>query len=243
MKMIIANWKMNLGVRESVAQARGVLRLIQGKDVLPTLVICPSFTALAEVRKVTARSKIELGAQHVGPEREGAFTGEVSAAQLHDVGVEFVIVGHSERRAALHEDDALIADQLKAAFTAGITPILCVGEDAVTQLMQVFRHINVPRRARVIVAYEPAWAIGSGSAAQPADVVAKHRVIREALKELNLDVQLRVVYGGSVDAENAYSFLREPEIDGVLVGGASLKIHEFEGIVRAACDVIAAQQL
>ncbi|KKW29635.1 MAG: Triosephosphate isomerase [Candidatus Uhrbacteria bacterium GW2011_GWD2_52_7] len=234
---------MNLGVRESVAQARGVLRLIQGKDVLPTLVICPSFTALAEVRKVTARSRIELGAQHVGPEREGAFTGEVSAQQLHDIGVQYVIVGHSERRKIFHEDDALIADQLKAAFTAGITPILCVGEDSAAQVMHALRHLVVPRRARLIVAYEPTWAIGTGNAAQPADVVTEHKLIRDALKDLKLDEQSQIVYGGSVDAENAYSFLREPEIEGVLVGGASLKIHEFQGIVGAACDVIAAQQL
>lgn len=243
MKTIVANWKMNLGVRESVAQARGVLRLIQGKETLPAIVLCPSFTALSDVRKVTVRSRVELGAQNVGPLRDGAFTGEVSAAQLEDVGCRYVIVGHSERRGAFHEDDDMIADRLKAAFASGLTPILCVGDDTATELMRAFRGVDVPRRAAFFVAYEPASAIGTGNAKQPSDVLAKHRVIRAALTELKLADRAQILYGGSVDAGNAYSFLREPEIDGVLVGGASLKIHEFEGIVKAACDVIAAQNL
>ncbi|MCR4312160.1 MAG: triose-phosphate isomerase [Candidatus Uhrbacteria bacterium] len=255
MKTIIANWKMNLGVRESVAQARGVLRILQGKEVLPTIVLCPSFTALAEVRKVTVRSHVELGAQNVGPNHAGAYTGEVSAQQLEDVGAHYVIIGHSERRTRFHEDDGLISDRLTATFAAGLTPILCVGEDAATrergeheafvaaQVMRAFRGVDVSNRAQVIIAYEPIWAIGTGTSAEPADVLAMHRIIREAAASLKLSDRLHVVYGGSVDGTNAYRFLREPEVDGVLVGGASLKIHEFEGIVGAACDVIAAQQL
>ena len=243
MKTIIANWKMNLGLRESVAQARGVLRLLEGKDVLPLIVICPAFTALSETRKAVARSRVALGAQNVGPERPGAFTGEISAAQLVDAGARYAIVGHAERRMHFHEDDELISDRLKAAFAAQLTPILCVGEDASAQLMRAFRGVELPSRAQVVVAYEPLGAIGTGEAVEPEHVVVKHRLIREALKSLKLDGRSQILYGGSINAENAYSYLREPEIDGLLVGGASLKSHEFGGIIEAACDVMTTQQL
>ncbi len=256
MKTIVANWKMNLGIRESVAQARGVLRAIQGRETLPTIVLCPSFTALAEVRKVTVRSHVSLGAQNVGPERDGAFTGEVSGQQLDDIGCTHIIVGHSERRATFGENDDLVADRVKAAFTAGLTPIVCVGESreerdagdadrvVAAQVMRAVRGVAVPKRASVLFAYEPVWAVGTGTSAEPADAIVMHRVITAAAVESGLDLErVSVLYGGSVDGKNAYSFLREPEVGGVLVGAASLKMHEFESVIAAACDVIDAQSL
>lgn len=245
MKTVIANWKMNLGIRESVAQARGVLRGIQGKEVLPRLVVCPSFTALAEVRKVLVRTHVELGAQNVGPQRVGAFTGEVGAAQLEDVGCKYVMIGHSERRTTMHEDGAMVHEKVKIALESSLTPILCVGEDALAQIARDLKGIEVPRKGQLIVAYEPSWAIGTTNAAAPADVVEMHKALRSAVEQMTgiSGDRLSVVYGGSVDAKNAYNFLREPEIDGVLVGGASLKIHEFEAIVNAAADVMIAQSV
>lgn len=245
MKTVIANWKMNLGIRESVAQTRGVLRGIQGKEVLPRLVVCPSFTALAEVRKVLVRTHVELGAQNVGPQRAGAFTGEVGAAQLEDVGCKYVIIGHSERRTHMREDDGLVHEKVKLVLESSMTPILCVGEDALAQIARDLKGVDVPRKGSLVIAYEPAWAIGTANAAVPADVVKMHRAIRTAVEQaigLSGD-RLTIVYGGSVDGKNAYSFLREPEIDGVLVGGASLKMHEFEAIMTAAVDVMIAQNV
>lgn len=257
MKHIICNYKMQLGVRESVALARGVLRGIQGQDVVPAIVVCPSFPALAEVRKVLVRSHVELGAQNVAAEAPGALTGEVAAAQLADIGCEYVIVGHSERRARLNETDTMVHAKLEQTLATTMTPILCVGEDAAQraagkaedvverQLTQAFQGLLWPRRRRAIVAYEPVWAIGSGTPATPADCIAMHRTIRHVAHGL-LGVpaeDIVVLYGGSVDGHNAYTLLRERNIDGVLLGGASTKLHECLAVITAAREVMEAQRV
>ncbi|MEK9155172.1 MAG: triose-phosphate isomerase [Patescibacteria group bacterium] len=257
MKTIIANWKMHLGIRESIAHARGVLRAIMGNDVLPEIVVCPSFTALSEVRKVLVRTHVQLGAQTMGPERFGAFTGEVSVAQLDDAGCLFVILGHSERRMMAGETDATVNTKMKLITQTSLVPVLCVGEsrdvrkagDAETfvarQLADALRNVRIAKSARLIVAYEPLWAIGSGESATPADAVAMHTMIREIVtKTIGVkNESLSVLYGGSVNGANAYQFLREPAIDGVLVGGASLKLQEFEAILTAGRDVMVAQNV
>lgn len=256
MKIVVANWKMHLGIRESLAHARGVLRSMMGNEVLPEIVLCPSFTALSEVRKVLVRTRVGLGAQTMGTERFGAFTGDVSVAQLDDVGCGFTIIGHSERRAMNGETDAVVNAKMKLVTQTSLVPILCVGESkadrdagnaetvVAKQLGAALAGVSFAKVSRLIVAYEPVWAIGSGTSATPADAVAMHATIRAVLEKLvGKGVSISILYGGSVSAENAYQFLREPVVDGVLVGGASLKIQEFETIMYAARDVMIAQNV
>lgn len=239
MKYIVANWKMNLGIRESVALARGTLLALQGKEVVPEVILCPSFSALAEVRKTLARTRMHLGAQDVGPGRSGAFTGEVGVAQLEDAGCSYVIVGHSEQR-ALGEDEETVAKKLAAVWESqGLTPILCVSSAA--ELKPSLARIK-PSRKKLFVAYEPTWAIGTGNPASPADAVRELTTLKADLESLGFAAEnLVMLYGGSTNAENAYSYLREPVIDGLLVGGASLKVQEIHGIISAAHEVITAK--
>lgn len=249
---------MHLGIRESLAHARGILRAMMGNEVLPEIVICPSFTALSEVRKVLVRTRVALGAQTMGTERFGAFTGDISVAQLDDVGCAFVLIGHSERRAMNGETDAVVNAKMKLIAQTSLIPVLCVGESkaerdagnaekvVAAQIGAALRDVAFAgARARLLVAYEPVWAIGSGVSATPADAVAMHNVIAAVLEKLlgNAHVDVQILYGGSVDGANAYQFLREPEIDGVLVGGASIKMQEFETIIFAARDVMIAQDV
>lgn len=256
MKYVVGNWKMNLSVRESIALVRSVLRAVQGRDHFPGIVVCPSFTALAEVHKVVTRTHVSLGAQNAGPDRAGAMTGEIGIAQLEDVGCDYVILGHSERRQRFGEDDAVVHDRLTAVLASDLTPIVCVGEPkdvresgkeqayVLKQLKLAFANQKLPRGKQVMVAYEPIWAIGSGNPATPAEAVAMHKVIRDfCASELKLTGdRVAVLYGGSIDGKNAYQFLREPEIDGLLVGGASIKANEFAKVLEAACDVMEAQE-
>ncbi len=257
MKTIVANWKMHLGIRESLAHARGVLRSMMGNEVLPEIVLCPSFTALSEVRKVLVRTRVALGAQTMGTERFGAYTGDVSVAQLDDTGCTFVLLGHSERRAMNGETDAAVNAKMKLIAQTSMIPVLCVGESradrdagraetvVAAQLGAALRDVVFAGPARLLVAYEPIWAIGTATSATPADAVAMHKIISAVLEKLlgKAHVDVQILYGGSVDGANAYQFLREPEIDGVLVGGASLKMQEFETIMFAARDVMIAQDV
>lgn len=247
---------MHLGIRESVALARGVLRGLRGKEETPDVLLCPSFTALAEVHKVVARSRVRLGAQNCGFDRSGAFTGEVSTHMLEDVGAEAVIVGHSERRTTFRETDEMVNKKMHAAAESKLAPILCVGESMETrdageahafvraQLLAALAGVTFGRSASLYIAYEPIWAIGTGNPATVADVIDMHQTIRETARKLDVvpDDQLFVLYGGSVDGENAYQFLREREVDGLLVGGASLKLQQFHMILDAAGEVMHAQE-
>lgn len=257
MKYIVGNWKMHLGIRESVALARGILRAQRGREVAPTTVICPSFLALAEVHKVLARSRVMLGAQNCGFDRSGAYTGEVSTAMLEEVSCSHVIIGHSERRELFDESDAVIAKRFLSALNSKVVPILCVGETAEVrkdkkeltyvkkQLDSVLNGISsFSKKKELFIAYEPVWAIGSKNPAEIEDVLRMHKAIRaHVAKKLSLsESQVKVLYGGSVDGKNAYSFLREDGIDGLLVGGASIKLHEFSHILESAFDVMEAQQ-
>lgn len=247
---------MNLGVRESVALARGVLRHLRGKDVTPEVVLCPPATALFEVYKSLARSRVATGAQTCGPSyRGGAFTGEISPSMLEDVKVEYVLLGHSERRRSFGENDEMIMKKLQALSESNLQPILCVGETAAEheagdalevvsdQLRTVLKYAKWPRGKKLMIAYEPIFAIGTGETPDPGYIVEMHQQIKEVLIEETdfNDENIKVLYGGSVNADNAYQLLREPSVDGVLVGGASLKIQEFKGILDAATDVLIAQ--
>jgi triosephosphate isomerase (TIM) len=255
-KIVIANWKMNLGIRESLALAKTTLLALQGKEIAPRVVLCPSFLALADVHKVLVRSRVLLGAQDVGPDRFGAYTGAVGVGHLEDVGCQYVLIGHSERRSIFDESDELLRKKISAALHGKqLQPVVCVGESreehdageaiqaTVRMLRRTLAAVEIPKSAPLpVVAYEPVWAIGSGKQPLVPEVLATIRALRETMQELFPRRALYpVLYGGSVNAENAYAFLREPEIDGVLVGGASLKVQDFQGILSAACDVMTYQ--
>ena len=248
--------EMNVGVRESVALARGTLLTVRGRKMIPELIVCPPFVALGEVKKVVARSAASLGAQNMSSEDSGAFTGEISARMLQELGVSSVILGHSERRALFGETDEQIAKKVQQAFAHQMTPIVCVGEsteerDAGTarevvrnQLAGALSNTRLRGSDTLFVAYEPIWAIGTGRSAEIGDVLEMHAFIRSIVSEVFSDAsakQIRVLYGGSVNGDNAYQFFREEEVDGVLVGGASVKLNQFREIVDAAAEVLEAQ--
>lgn len=252
MKHVIANWKMHLTIRESLALGRAVMLAGKGKSVFPNVVLCPSFPALADVHKLISKSRVRLGAQDVFWQDTGAFTGEVSPRQLKDAGCTHVIIGHSERRSILGVTDEMVNKKLLSALGAGLIPIVCVGESksdraagkakAVVerQINAALQTVKLKPRDLILFAYEPVWAIGTGVAATPADAVDMHahiRVVAASLLNGSKAKQLALLYGGSVDEKNAYAFLREGEVDGVLVGGASVKWRSFEGILKAVMEV------
>ena len=244
--VVAGNWKMH-GTRAE--NSRLVEALVEASDALPCeVVICPPAVYLWEIGRQLKDSRIGLGAQTLCAEDHGAFTGEVSGAMLRDVGASHVIVGHSERRALYGEGDALVARKFGAAQAAGLTPILCVGEtldewergvtEAVVarQLDAVLEVAGVAAFARAIVAYEPVWAIGTGKNATPDQAQAVHAFIRAriAARDAIIGDGLRLLYGGSVKAANAAELFGKPDVDGGLVGGASLKADEFVRICAAA---------
>ncbi len=256
MKTIIGNWKMNVGVRESVALARGTLLAMRGRKIAADVVVCPSFVALSEVYKVTARSSIALGAQNFFWEDHGAFTGEVSARMLTEVGVTHILLGHSERRHLFGETDDRVNKKMRQAFAHGLIPILCVGETQEeytqgqtrtriqSQLAAALFNVRLKNRDQLYIAYEPVWAIGSGKTPVVSEMIAIHAFIRQLFFELYPLTEpsaVRVLYGGSVDSQNAYPFLREEEVDGLLVGGSSVKLNQFKDIIVVAGDVLEAQ--
>ncbi len=249
---------MNVGVRESVALARGTLLTLRGRKVAPEVVICPSMIALSEVRKVIARSSVQLGAQDVFWEDHGAFTGETSGRMLTEIGVTHVIIGHSERRSLFGETDEIINKKVLHALANQLTPILCVGETATAraegkerdhvreQLGRALLEVRLKSYDRLLVAYEPVWAIGTGKIAEVADVLTMHEFVRGVLSEIfpiSDPTFMCVLYGGSVDGTNAYPFLRESQVDGLLVGGASVKLNQFKEIIEAASEVLEAQNV
>jgi triosephosphate isomerase (TIM) len=257
MKTIVANWKMNVGVRESVALARASLLLLRGKRIVPDLVLCSSHGALSEVRKVLARSSASLGAQDMADEEQGAFTGETSVRLLTELGVSHVILGHSERRDLYGETDEMVNKKVLLAIKNKLIPIICIGEtkdekesnktrDVVkSQLTKALHGVKLRGSNKLMIAYEPRWAIGTGETPDVNEVIEIHQFIREILEDVFSSTspeQLSVLYGGSVKKENAYSFMRESQIDGVLVGGASVKISQFKNVVEAAIQVLEAQE-
>jgi triosephosphate isomerase (TIM) len=245
-KLIVGNWKMNgslAGLAELAAIA-GAARGGAGVDVA----ICPPFTLIAPA--VARSGRLAIGAQDCHWAPDGAHTGAISAAMLKEAGARLVIVGHSERRAEAGEDDSLVRAKAEAALAAGLTAIVCVGESeaereagqaeqrVAAQLAGSLPDPDGPERARgeLVVAYEPIWAIGTGKVARPADVGAMHAAIRRVLTERFGDAggRVRILYGGSVNAANAAELLAVAEVDGALVGGASLTAAAFVPIVEAA---------
>lgn len=244
MKTIIANWKMYVGARECVELARATLSALGDREGSSEVVLCPPFVALADVGRIIAGSRVALGAQDVFWETQGAFTGEISVSMLKDSQVSRALVGHSERR-ALGETDAMVNKKIRALLAGGIIPVFCVGETAlerdsgkaeetvIRQLQEGLNGVSLQKEHRLFVAYEPVWAIGTGRRAEASDVVEIHKTIRKTVSDL-LSSPVSVLYGGSVDEKSASAFLREPEIDGVLVGSASVRADAFAGILDAA---------
>lgn len=246
--IIAGNWKMSNTIAEAVTLVKELLPLVA--DVQSTeIVVCPPFTALYSVGQAIAGSRIALGAQNLFWEEKGAYTGEIAPGMLVDLGVRYVIVGHSERRAYQHETDADIAKKLEAAFKVGLIPILCVGEhlaereagraeDVVKSQLEVdLQLLTRDQIPQLVIAYEPIWAIGTGRSAQPTDAAAMAQVIRDVVAaKFGSDTAdaVRVQYGGSVNATNSSDFLTLDGIDGALVGGASLKAQDFAAIVKSA---------
>ena len=237
MRLIVANWKMHKTRSEAAAFASELSGLIADGVSGRELVVAPSFTAFAEARD--ARGRWSLASQNVAEEREGAFTGEVSARQVADAGCRYAIVGHSERRRLFGEDGPILAKKLARCREAGLTPIYCLGETAEerdagltasTFVRQVDTLASDPVDLPLVVAYEPVWAIGTGRAATPADAEAA-RVHLASL--LSARRSVRILYGGSVTPENAASLASGTRMDGFLIGGASLSASSFASIARA----------
>jgi triosephosphate isomerase (TIM) len=248
-KQIIAgNWKMNCTLAETASLINGLKEALPDATLAREVLLCPPYTSLAIANELIKGTPFRLGAQNVHQEEAGAFTGEISVPMLREAGCEYVIIGHSERRAYYHEDDALINKKVKAALGGGLIVILCVGEtleerekgvtnDVVqTQLEGSLHGIGQEELQQIIIAYEPVWAIGTGRNATPEQANEVHSYIRRLIADRYTDAvagDLIIQYGGSVKADNAASLLSMPDIDGALVGGASLKADTFAKIVTA----------
>lgn len=245
-KVIAANWKMYKNPEQTTQFFRDFLLQLSGHD-RDEVVVCPPYVDLHAALEAARDSSVAIGAQDVYWKDEGAFTGEISSAMLVAIGCTHVIIGHSERRQYFGETDDTVNLKLKAALEHGLTPIVCVGEvleereanlteDVLRrQCVRAFNKISAKKAAKMVIAYEPVWAIGTGKTATPQMAAEAHVLIRgEAAKEFGDEfaAQLRILYGGSVKPENAKALMSEEEIDGALVGGASLDPRSFLAIVK-----------
>jgi triosephosphate isomerase len=245
---IAGNWKMNLLKSSATALVQQLMDSLKGISNVD-VAVCPPSVYLGDLAATLRGSAIGLGAQNVYSKPDGAYTGELSCAMLQDVGCQYVILGHSERRAIFGETDALVNEKLKAVLAAGLTPIVCIGEtleereagrttDVVRgQCRGSLAGLTEEQMKKTVLAYEPVWAIGTGKTATPAQAEEVHADIRALLSTLfspSTAEHVIIQYGGSVKADNALELLGQPNIDGALVGGASLKSDSFTAIVQAA---------
>lgn len=244
-KLIIANWKMQLTHQASLDLAKQLtkkfVRTITGDK--NNVVICPDHLSLPAIAQILKKTKLKLGAQDSAITAYGPYTGEVSPANLKALGVKYVIIGHSERREHLHENSAIIKAKIKAVLAQKLIPVLCVGEKLIAkengeakkflgaQLRQALKGVKIKSANELVIAYEPLWAIGTGQPIIPLEANIINAFIRTQVAKI-LHKSVSVLYGGSVDAKNAGEFLRQENIDGFLVGGASLKAAEFSKICQ-----------
>ncbi|MFO7370219.1 MAG: triose-phosphate isomerase [Bacteroidales bacterium] len=245
-KIVAGNWKMNKTLQEGVELAKTVNNQVEDSDV--AVILCTPFIHLAEVSKVITKDSLFLGAQNCASETSGAFTGEVSVDMIKSTGAEYVIIGHSERRSYYNEDDALLNKKTKLALAAGLTPIFCCGE--VLAERQSGKHMQVVKSqiekglfdlspedfGKVVLAYEPVWAIGTGVTATADQAQEMHKVIRDLVSEKygsRVAEDTSILYGGSCKPSNANELFSNPDVDGGLIGGASLSAGDFMGIVSA----------
>ena len=245
-KLIAGNWKMNGSLAANQALVQAMLEGLQGSEPKAEMALCAPAVYLAQMQALLTGSAVAWGAQDVSAQEQGAFTGEVSAAMLKDFACRYAIVGHSERRQYHAESDAIVAAKAQRALAAGITPIVCVGETlaereanqteavAKRQLAAVIHGVT-HCTSEIVVAYEPVWAIGTGKTATPEMAQAVHAVLRKQISAATQHPErVKILYGGSMNAANAASLLAQPDIDGGLIGGASLKAVDFLQIVAAA---------
>jgi triosephosphate isomerase len=245
-KIVAGNWKMNKTLQEGVELAKTVNRQVEDTDVL--VILCTPFIHLSEVSKVITKDSLFLGAQNCASETSGAFTGEVSVDMIKSTGAEYVIIGHSERRSFYHEDDTLLNKKTKLALATGLTPIFCCGE--VLAERQSGKHMQVVKSqiekglfdlsaqdfGKVVLAYEPVWAIGTGVTATTEQAQEMHKAIRDLISEkygTGIADNTSILYGGSCKPSNAKELFSNRDVDGGLIGGASLSAADFMGIVSA----------
>ncbi len=252
--IIAGNWKMYKTINEAIDLANGLKReLFKLNFTSVDVVLCPGYCALSEVAEVLNETDIGLGGQDVYWQDEGAFTGEVSPVMLKDAGCQYVIIGHSERRQFFGETNQTVNKKIKASLKHGLIPIVCVGEnlqerEAGQTFNLIKNHIQGSLEGlgaedllKTVIAYEPVWAIGTGKTATPDQAQEVHKYIRQLLKEMYDEEtagQIRIQYGGSVKPENIAELIGKPDVDGALVGGASLKVDSFSAIVIKASEVV-----
>ena len=248
-KLVIGNWKMNGGRQANAQLLADLLPALRPLDGVE-MALCPPYPYLVQVAELLAGSTLKLGAQSLSRFDQGAHTGEVSGQMLREFGCQYVLVGHSERRSLYGEDDLLVAEKFAAALQAGLLPVLCVGESLAqrrngeteaiisVQIRALLDLIGIQGLTSGVIAYEPVWAIGSGETATPAQAQAVHAHIRDLLAEQEpaLAAATPIIYGGSVKADNAGALFAQADIDGGLIGGASLDAAAFTAICRAARD-------
>lgn len=232
---------MQLDYKESINLAQSFAK--QFKKISNEVVVCPDFSSLATVAETIKKSALKLGAQDVAAHTVGAYTGEVSAKSLKQLGVKYVLIGHSERRQEFNEEGKLLKLKIVQALASGLVPVLCTGESLAQkrakktqvvlrkQLVEALAGLKIDDSKLLVIAYEPIWAIGSGKTISPQEAESIHVFIKGVLTEIIGQIP-RVLYGGSVEAKNASEFLEWPNIDGLLIGGASLKVDEFSKIVK-----------
>jgi triosephosphate isomerase len=248
-KVIAGNWKMYNDIPASVNLISELKKSLSGQEIKADVIICPPFTSLDTAKTLIEGSVIKLGAQNMYFEENGAYTGEISASMLKSAGCEYVILGHSERRTIFKENDQLINKKIKKALSSALKPIFCVGEtlqeresgttESVikTQVTEGLSGVSAEDLKKIIIAYEPVWAIGTGKTASPDQAQEVHKFIRTLVENLyskEAADEIIIQYGGSVKPENASLLLSQPDVDGALVGGACLKAESFFSIIKAA---------
>ena len=244
------NWKMNLNHLEAIAVAQKLVYSLDDKDYdAVDVAILPPFTDIRSIQTMVDgdRLRLQYGAQDLSPDASGAFTGDISGSMLAKLGCTFVAIGHSERRAIHHEDDALINRKIKAALAHELTPIFCVGEELAIResgahVSHVIRQVRAglegfhkPELKKIVIAYEPVWAIGTGKTATPEDAQEVCAAIREEIEQIGsseIAANMRILYGGSVKSANIAEIMKQPDVDGALIGGASLDPEELAKIVK-----------
>ena len=242
---IAGNWKMNKNIREALELVNNIKDIANKTDV--EVAVCVPFTVLTEVKKAIAGTKVKLGAQNMHWEEKGAYTGEISPSMLNEIGVDYVIIGHSERRQYFNETDETVNKKIKSALAHDIKPILCVGETleqresgnekevVKNQIVKDLKGISSEDMITIVIAYEPIWAIGTGKTASSEDANSMIGYIRSIIEEtygIDISEEVRIQYGGSVKPSNVTEIMKQPEIDGALVGGASLKAEDFIELVK-----------
>ncbi len=248
-KIVAGNWKMNNNLPQSIDLAEEIVQQSALQNSNTTVILIPPFTSLHEVSKIIlGKNNFHLGAQNVHPQPNGAFTGEISAQQLISVGVEYVLVGHSERRAYFKEDENFLKEKVNALLQANLQPIFCCGETleirnrneqesfVENQLAQSLFHVDAMQIQHCVIAYEPVWAIGTGLNATSAQAQAMHFFIRNLISKKYSETiaqQISILYGGSCKPDNAQELFAQPDVDGGLIGGASLKANDFISIINS----------